>query len=86
MSTSTFTVRKAPEGTPVARVDFPVDMEGHGVAHYAITQKPALRRGGAPRFLVYLVLDADGLCLNDNLPVDCKPTAEQAIARAKAEF
>lgn len=82
MPTSTFTVRKAPEGIIRARVDFPSDTEGYDVVQYVITEKPALRPGGEPRFLVWLVLLADGLLLNDNLPVDCTSTLASAIARA----
>jgi hypothetical protein len=80
---NTFIIRDFPKGKPVATVEFPAELEGHGVAHYVITEQPPLRRGMAPRFFVYLVLDADGRCLNDNLPVATRPTLEGAVARAK---
>ena len=85
MATSTFTVRQAPRNV-VARVDFPADMEGHGIAHYEIAEMPPLRHGMAPRYLGYLVLDADGRALNDNLPLFTRPTLEAAIARASVDF
>lgn len=81
---ATFIVRRRPEGEAVARVEFPEDTEGFGIAHYVITKKAPLRRGGAPRFLVNLVLTADGLMLNDNIPVACTSTLHDAVARAKA--
>jgi hypothetical protein len=80
--TTTLTVRRPPQGVPVATVEFPEDMEGHGIAHYVITHAPPLRKGMPHRYLGYLVLTADGNCLNDNLPVFCRDTRQGAIDRA----
>lgn len=84
--THPFIIPAPPEGEHRARVEFPEDMEGHGIAHYEVTEKPPLRRGMAPRFLVWLVHDATGNCLNNNLPVATEHTLDAAIARAKVGF
>lgn len=82
MSLATLIQRTAVDGTPIACVPFPAGTEGAGLVHYVIAHKPPLCRGMEERFLLYLVLDSDGLRINDNLPVACVPTLALALARA----